>query len=102
MVKADSEQKARDTYMNIKGAKYPKINSVGEIDDAMADSYKKRGMSCLNEDFTATPWKDKAYEIISELSEEGAFKMLEAFVRWMSDNDVGEFLHQEGYVEYED
>lgn len=102
MVKADSEQEARDTYMNIKGAKYPKINSVGEIDDVMADSYKKRGMSCLNEDFTATPWKDKAYEIIGGLSEEGAFKMLEAFVHWMSDNDVGEFLHQEGYVEYED
>lgn len=102
MVKATSEQEARDTYMKLKGGKYPTINSVGEIDDAMADSYKKRGMSCLNETFTATPNKDAAYEIISELSEEGAFKMLEAFVRWMSDNDVGEFLHQEGYVEYED
>lgn len=101
MVKATSEQGARDTYMKLKGGKYPTINSVGEIDDAMADSYKKRGMSCLNETFTATPNKDAAYEIISELSEEGAFKMLEAFVRWMSDNDVGEFLHQEGYVEYE-
>ena len=102
MVKATSEQEARDTYMKLKGDKYPTINSVGEIDDVMADSYKKRGMSCLNETFTATPNKDAAYEIISELSEEGAFKMLEAFVRWMSDNDVGEFLHQEGYVEYED
>lgn len=102
MVKATSEQEARDTYMKLKGDKYPTINSVGEIDDVMADSYKKRGMSCLNETFTATPNKDAAYEIISELSEDDAFKMLEAFVRWMSDNDVGEFLHQEGYVEYED
>lgn len=101
MVKANSEQEARDTYMNIKGDKYPKINSVGEIDNGMAASYKKRGMSCLNETFTPTLNKDAAYEIISELSPDAKTNMLMAFVKWMSDDDVGEFLHQNGYVEYE-
>ena len=56
----------------------------------------------VEESFTVTPNKDHAYDIISELSTDGLVSMCEAFVKWMSDNDVGEFLHQNGYVEYED
>ena len=102
MVKAKDEKSANDTYMKLKGKNYPKINDIKEINKGQADSYKKRGMSCLNEAFTATPWKDKCYEILDELSPEGVKGMAEAFIEWMSDNDVGEFLDKNGYVEYED
>lgn len=56
----------------------------------------------LDEVFIPTPWKDKAYEIISQLSNDGKVKMLMAFTKCMSDDEVGEFLHQEGYIDYED
>ena len=100
MVKAKDEKSANDTYMKLKGKDYPKINGIKEINDSQADSYKKRGMSCLNENFTVTPWKDKCYEILDELSPEGVKGMAEAFIKWMSDSDVGEFLHQNDYVQY--
>ena len=56
----------------------------------------------VQEAFIPTPWKDKAYSIVSELSSDGKTKMIMNFIKWMSDDEVGEFLHQEGYVEYED
>ena len=56
----------------------------------------------LEETFVVTPNKNKAYDIVSELSEDGKTNMCMSFIKWMSDADVGEFLHQNGYVEYED
>lgn len=56
----------------------------------------------LEETFLATPNKNKAYDIVSMLSEDGKTNMCMSFIKWMSDTDVGEFLHQNGYVEYED
>lgn len=56
----------------------------------------------IKEGILDTPWKDKAYSIMHDMSEEDAFKMLENFVDWLSENDVADFLHQKGYVEYED
>ena len=48
MVKADTEQAAKDTYMKLKGAKYPKVYGVTKMSDYEVRDYKKRGMSCLN------------------------------------------------------
>lgn len=53
MVKAKDEKSANDVYMELKGKDYPKINGIKEINNGQADSYKKRGMSCLNESVSA-------------------------------------------------
>lgn len=48
-------------------------------------------------------WSDTAWEIINDMDNTTSLKKIaKDFVRWLSDRDVGEFLHQNGYVEYED
>lgn len=48
-------------------------------------------------------WSDTAWEIINDMDNTTSLKKIaKDFVRWLSDKDVGEFLHQNGYVEYED
>ena len=48
-------------------------------------------------------WSDIAWDIINDMDNTISLKKIaKDFVRWLSDKDVGEFLHQNGYVEYED
>ena len=48
MVKANSEDEAKETYMQIKGQKYPKVAGVVPMSEWEVKDYTKRGMSCLN------------------------------------------------------
>lgn len=48
MVKANSEDEAKEIYMQIKGQKYPKVAGVVPMSEWEVADYTKRGMSCLN------------------------------------------------------
>jgi len=48
MVKANSEDEAKEIYMQIKGQKYPKVAGVVPMSEWEVKDYTKRGMSCLN------------------------------------------------------
>ena len=48
MVKANSEDEAKEIYMQIKGQKYPKIAGIVPMSEWEVSDYTKRGMSCLN------------------------------------------------------
>lgn len=48
MVKANSEEEAREVYNEIKGSKFPTIHGVVELYPTEVETNKKKGMSCLN------------------------------------------------------
>lgn len=48
MVKAKSEDEAKEIYMQIKGQKYPKVAGIVPMSEWEVSDYTKRGMSCLN------------------------------------------------------
>lgn len=48
-------------------------------------------------------WTEKAFAIVNDLDNTTELKdMLKKLLKDMSDKDVGEFLHQRGYIEYKD
>ena len=48
MVKANSEDEAKEIYMQTKGQKYPKVAGIVPMSEWEVSDYTKRGMSCLN------------------------------------------------------
>jgi hypothetical protein len=52
--------------------------------------------------FSGIDWREKGLELADEMDREGIYNMLLATFKWMSNEDVGEMLHQNGYLEYED
>ena len=48
-------------------------------------------------------WSNVAWNLVNDMESTTELKgIAKAFIKWLSDKDVGEFLHQTGYVEYED
>ena len=48
-------------------------------------------------------WSNMAWDLVNDMESTTELKgIAKAFIKWLSDKDVGEFLHQTGYVEYED
>ena len=48
MVKANSEEEAREVYNQIKGSKFPTIYGVVKLYPVEVETNKEKGMSCLN------------------------------------------------------
>ena len=62
----------------------------------------KRNKEESLEESAGGKWSNIAWDIINDMEDTTSLKQIaKAFVRWLSDKDVGEFLHQNDYVQYD-
>ena len=70
-----------------------------EIDNLLKKDKKEEALK----ESAGGKWTEKAFVIVNNLDNTTELKdMLKKLLKDMSDKDVGEFLHQRGYVEYKD
>ena len=97
--KAEYDKKVADAE------KWHKYHTVDAADSR--DYYQKKIDTLLKrkpvEESVGGKWTEKAFAIVNNLDNTTELKdMIKKLLQDMSDKDVGEFLHQRGYVEYKD
>ena len=85
---------------------------VSKLDEAETSAkYRDRAQDKIDtmlkrkpvEESVGGKWTEKAFAIVNDLDNTTELKdMLKKLLKDMSDKDVGEFLHQRGYIEYKD
>ena len=97
--KAEYDKKVADAE------RWHKYNTV---DAASSRDYHQKKIDTLLkrkpvEESVGGKWTEKAFAIVNDLDNTTELKdMLKKLLKDMPDKDVGEFLHQRGYIEYKD
>lgn len=109
---ADAEREAALTKAKAeydkKVADAEKWHEYHTVDAARSRDYHQKKIDTLLkrkpvEESIGGKWTEKAFSIINDLDNTTELKdMLKKLLKDMSDKDVGEFLHQRGYIEYKD